>query len=177
MTRSHQRRPAACMCAGVGMLLAAAGHLRGQTASVSLTTDRWTATDSVGFVRHLGRPSIWIDKGVALARDIELRNGTIELDTAATEGTNFKGVAFHARSLDNSEVIFLRLGPSGTPEAVQYAPALNGVGAAWQIYHGPGANAIATLPRARWVHLRIEIAGNTASLFLDRAKTSRSGIG
>src|SRR4029077_1975112 len=54
---------------------------------------------------------------------------------------------------------------------VQYAPAFNNVAAAWQIYHGPGSNAVATIPRERWVHVRIELDGPTARIFVDTATT------
>jgi hypothetical protein len=54
---------------------------------------------------------------------------------------------------------------------VQYAPAFNNVAAAWQVYHGPGSNAVATIPRGRWFHIRIELDGLTARVFVDSATT------
>jgi hypothetical protein len=50
---------------------------------------------------------------------------------------------------------------------VQYAPALNGVAAAWQIYHGDDANAAVVLAFDTWLHVRIDVAGVTARLYLD----------
>jgi hypothetical protein len=94
---------------------------------------------------------------------IAFRDGTIELDMAGTPKTNFMGIAFHATDVDNSEVVFFRIGSSGTSEAVQYGPALNGRGAAWQVYHGDGANAVATLIRNEWMHVKIDIAGSEAN--------------
>lgn len=155
-------------------LLLVAGALSGpshiavaQSLTVPLTADRWTASDTIRFETHLGRLSVYISKGVALARDIDVRDGTIEYDMAATKTTNFVGAAFHARSLDFSEVVFFRIGSSRTPEAVQYGPALNDYGAAWQIYHGDGANAVAVLPREQWIHVKLVLAGQTASVFLN----------
>ena len=139
--------------------------------TVPLTPDAWTATDSIRFVSHLGRPALYIDRGVALAREAAMENGVLELDVAATEATNFLGVAFRAASPRFSNVVFLRPGASGTEEAVQYGPAFNSVGVAWQVYHGEGANAVAELPRDRWIHVRLELDGPIARLFLDGATT------
>src|SRR5689334_15919717 len=132
-----------------------------QTATVPLTAADWEGTDSVRIESYLGRPSLYINRGVALARTLTLENGTIDYDVAATATTSFLGLAFRAASPRFSEVILLRPRQSGTIEAVQYAPAFNNVAAAWQIYHGPGSNAVATIPRERWVHVRIELDGPT----------------
>jgi Tol biopolymer transport system component len=132
--------------------------------TIPLTPDRWTATDSLRFGDYQGRPSLYINRGVALANGVELRDGTLEYDMVVPRGGNFMGAVFHATSAENSEVIFFRPGQSGTMESVQYAPALNGVAAAWQIYHGEGANAAVPLAFDQWLHVRIDIAGVTATL-------------
>jgi hypothetical protein len=153
---------------GLAVVLAA-GLFRsaGAQTTIPLTPDRWTATDALRFENYLGRPSLFIDRGIALARGVELRDGTIELDMATPKGGNFMGAVFHASSADNSEVVFFRPGSSGTPDAMQYAPALNGVGAAWQIYHGDGANAAPELAFGPWLHVKIDIAGSVAKVYLN----------
>jgi len=52
---------------------------------------------------------------------------------------------------------------------VQYGPALNTYGVAWQIYHGPGGTAAAELHRERWTHVRMVFRGDSLSVFLDAA--------
>jgi len=131
-----------------------------------LTPSAWVASDSLRVETFLGRESIYIDKGEALIGQSDFRDGVLELDMAGTAKTNFMGVAFHATDPDNSEVVFFRIGSSGTSEAVQYGPALNGRGAAWQVYHGEGANAVASLTRNEWIHVKIDIAGSEAKVFL-----------
>ncbi len=155
---------AALLLAGVTPPRAAA-----QRENVPLSSDAWVATDSLQFLPYLGRPTLYINRGVALARGVKLENGTLELDVAASDTTNFLGVVFRAASPRFSNVIFLRPGSSGTEEAVQYGPAFNSVGVAWQVYHGDGANAVAELPRNRWIHLRVELEGPVARLFVDTA--------
>lgn len=140
-----------------------------QSIAVPPTPEAWNASDSIRFETYLGRQSVYINRGVALARSVALRNGTIEFDWAATARTNFLGGSFHATAPDNSESVFFRVGGSGAPDAVQYGPALNTYGVAWQVYHGPGANAAAELHRERWTHVRIDIAGDIATIYLDSA--------
>jgi hypothetical protein len=153
----------------LALLLAAGATPVSRT--VPLTPEAWTATDSIGFVSHLGRRALYIDRGVALARGAVMENGVLEMDVAATRATNFLGVVFRAASPRFSNVVFLRPGASGTEEAVQYGPAFNSVGVAWQVYHGEGANAVAELPRERWIGVRLELDGPVARLFLDSATT------
>jgi hypothetical protein len=140
-----------------------------QSNSVSLSPQAWSATDSIRAVSYLGRPALYINRGVALVTGARMENGTLDLDVAASDTTNFLGVAFRARTPRFSNVLFLRPGASGTEEAVQYGPAFNSLGVAWQVYHGEGANAVADLPRNRWIHLRVELDGPAARLYVDTA--------
>ncbi|HEU5217393.1 MAG TPA: hypothetical protein VFU23_01970 [Gemmatimonadales bacterium] len=140
-----------------------------QAVSVPLSAEAWTATDSVRLVTWLGRPSLYIRRGVALAQGASMENGTLELDLAASDTTTFLGVVFRAASPRFSNVIFFRPRLSGTEESVQYGPALNSLGVAWQVYHGDGANAIVSVPRNRWIHARIELDGPVARLYVDTA--------
>jgi hypothetical protein len=140
-----------------------------QTGTVPLVAEAWSATDSLRFVSYLGRPSLYINRGVALVRGASMENGVLDLDLAASDATTFLGVVFRAVTPRFSNVLFLRPGASGTEEAVQYGPAFNGVGVAWQVYHGDIANAVAVVPRNRWIHVRIELDGPVARLYVDTA--------
>ncbi len=152
-----------------------AGFYRSAVAqtTIPLTADRWTATNALRFESYLGRPSLFIDRGIALARGAELRDGTLELDMATPEGGNFMGAVFHASSVDNSEVVYFRPGASRTLDAMQYAPALNGVGAAWQIYHGDGANAAPELAFGTWLGVWTGAYGKGASAAVLRHEPDR----
>ena len=140
-----------------------------QTVTVPLTPDAWEGTDSVRVESYLGRRSLYINRGVALARGVTLENGTIEYDIAASPRTSFLGLSFRAVSPTFSEVLLARPRQSGTPQALQYAPAFNNVAAAWQVYHGPGSEAVANVERERWIHVRVELDGPTARFFFDSA--------
>lgn len=143
---------------------------RAQTDTIPLVPERWTATDSIRFETHLGRTALYINRGVALARDVELYDGVLEFSMAATPSTSFLGATFHAQRPDFAEILFFRPGQTGSTQAVQYGPAFNSLGAAWQVYSGDGANARADLVRERWIRVRLVLSGRTATLFLDDAQ-------
>lgn len=167
MTRTARR-----IRAGLTSLLLAAfipSAAAAQTSNVALSPEAWIATDSIRFVPYLGRPALYINRGVALVRGASMENGTLDLDLAASDVTTFMGVSFRAATPRFSNVVFLRPGSSGTDEAVQYGPAFNSLGVAWQVYHGDGANAVAVVPRNRWIHVRVELDGPVARLYVDTA--------
>jgi len=156
----------------VGLLAGPASALAAlQARNVSLSAEAWEGADTIRSLSYLGRPALYIHRGVALARGIAMENGVLELDAAASDSSNFMGVVFRAANPRFSNVIFLRPGASGTDESVQYGPAFNSYGVAWQVYHGEGANAVVELSRNHWIHLRLELDGPVARFYVDTATT------
>ncbi len=143
--------------------------LSAQTVTLPLTPAEWTATDSIRFETYLGRPAVYINTGVAMSRSAAFRNGTLEFDMAALPHSTNLGVGFRAQRADAYEVVFFRPGASGSDQAMQYAPAINSIPAAWQIYHGPGYNAVTTIPREKWIHVRIRVIADSAEVFVGDA--------
>jgi hypothetical protein len=82
----------------IALIVALGTTARAQTATVPLDAADWEGTDSVRVESYLGRPSLYINRGVALARDVTLENGAIDYDIAATPATSFLGLAFRAAS-------------------------------------------------------------------------------
>ena len=154
-----------------GLIAGLTLQARAQARSVPLDPSAWIASDSIRFTTWLDRPSVYINRGVALANGVDLINGTIEFDIAATDRSNNLGLAFHGRDLDHYEAIFFRPGLSGTIDAMQYSPGLNSLAVAWQVFYGDGANAAVDVPRGRWRHVSIRIHGDSADAFLDGSTT------
>src|SRR5262249_17285815 len=48
---------------------------------------------------------------------------------------------------------------------MQYTPVLN-TGANWQLYNGPGFTGAVDIPRDDWFHLRLEVTGAQARLYV-----------
>jgi hypothetical protein len=66
----------------------------------------------------------------------------------------------------NAEWIYLRQHKSGLPDALQYTPVLN-TGLNWQIYNGPGFTGAMDIPKDVWFHLRLEVVGAQAKLYVN----------
>lgn len=125
-------------------------------------------THSYEFRVVAGREALCLD-GVALLRGIELRNGAIAVDIAATGSRQFANLIFRARDIDNYEEAYLRLHKSRQPDAVQYSPVWNGE-ANWQLF--PQYQAAADLSGGDWVTLRIDFAGDRALITVDGEGTT-----
>jgi len=148
----------------IPVLMAAAGDGAAQQASVPFDGDHWSLAGSA-VVEHLGRPAL---RGGAVLEDVSFQDGVIEVDVAMDGRRCFPGIVFRMESATEAEYVYLRPHRSGEPVALQYTPLFSGLDA-WQLYHGPGFTAAAEIPHGRWVHLRLEVKGEQARLFLDSA--------
>jgi hypothetical protein len=117
---------------------------------------------------YLNRPSLYLERGIALMPDMQFADGTIEFDVAIHGHTGFAGVVFRGEGRDDFELIYLRTHRSRQWDALQYTPMFAGQ-EAWQLYAGPGYNGAAELPANRWVHVRIVVEGYEARVFVDHA--------
>ena len=134
----------------------------GQSDSISFDSPRWNLIDAE-IVQHLGRESL---VGTALLNDAELENGVIELDVAVSGARSYPGVVFRLQSETDYERLYVRPHRAGLyPDAVQYMPVING-SETWQLYNGAGYTAFAELAEDEWIHLRLEVSGRQARLFL-----------
>lgn len=115
-----------------------------------------------------GRSALWLKNNshVLQAGTEEFVDGTIEFDVAPMERGDFIAIVFRRESPQNHENIYLRPFSSGSFEALQYAPRING-SASWQLY--PEFNMTADLPRNKWTHLRIEIKGSGLTVYVNNA--------
>jgi hypothetical protein len=86
------------------ILLSAGNVLSAHAVSVSMDAKSWTVEDSQAtpagaFEEHLGRPSIHLQRGIAMLNGVSLQNGTVEADVIASHpGSGFVGLAFRMQS-------------------------------------------------------------------------------
>jgi hypothetical protein len=93
-----------------------------------------------------------------------LRDGVIDVDVATPASRGFFGIQFRIAG-NNCEWVYLRQHKSGYPDAMQYTPVLN-TGLNWQIYNGPGFTGAVDIPKDVWFHLRLEVSGAQAKLYV-----------
>jgi len=137
-----------------------------ETLSVPPDSPRWDLQGEAKRAEYQSRKCLSMNGGAALLKDFELRDGVFEVDVATSPTRGFFGIQFR---LDNDgvngEEVYLRPHKSGLPDAIQYTPILN-TGRNWQIYNGPGFTTAVDIPKESWFHLRLEVAGAQAKLYV-----------
>ena len=114
---------------------------------------------------HLGRESLYLRGGTALAEGVQLAHGVFEFDVAFPPGRDFPGALFRALDHRNYETFFVRPHQSGNPDATQYTPVFNDV-FGWQLYHGEPFQVPLELPCDEWLRIRIAFVGTRAEILV-----------
>ncbi|NIM91571.1 MAG: hypothetical protein GTO17_11560 [Candidatus Aminicenantes bacterium] len=129
---------------------------------IDFESERWVKVDAE-VVDHMGRQSLM---GIAYLKDVEFENGIIEVDIAVDGRRSYPGINFRIQSLENHERFYIRPHRSPLyPDALQYMPVFNGVGC-WQLYNGEGYTAGTNILTNEWIHLKMEISGRQARVYL-----------
>jgi len=149
-----------------GLLLLTTPLLGQQTLAIPPDSPRWELEQNAKVADYQGRQSLMLDGGAATLKNFEMRDGVIDVDIATPAKRGFFGIQFRiANDGANGEWVYLRQHKSGLPDAMQYTPILN-TGANWQIYNGPGFTGAIEIPKDVWFHLRLEVTGAQAKLYV-----------
>lgn len=137
-----------------------------QTLSIPPDSPRWILEGEAKPIEYLGRKSLYLNGGGATLKDFEMRDGVIDVDVATPASRGFFGIQFRiGNEGKDAEWFYLRQHKSGQPDAMQYTPVLN-TGLNWQIYSGPGFIGAVDIPKDVWFHLRLEVIGAQAKLYV-----------
>jgi hypothetical protein len=137
-----------------------------QTLSIPADSARWDLEGQAKAAEYQGRKCLFLDGGAAVLKDLEMRDGVIDVDVATPASRGFFGIQFRmVNDGANAEWVYLRQHKSGLPDALQYTPVLN-TGLNWQIYNGPGFTGAIDIPKDVWFHLRLEVVGAQARLYV-----------
>jgi len=178
-------KPAKCISALMILTCALPSFSPCSAETVDFDSDRWSMPNARVF-EHLGRKALM---GTAYLEDLEFEDGVIEVDIAVTGRRSYPGIRFRIQDPGNYEECYIRPHRAGLyPDAVQYTPVFNGI-SCWQLYSGDGYTAAAEIGTDEWIHMKIEVTGDRARVFLGEAVeavleigrlehgTSRGGIG
>jgi hypothetical protein len=113
-------------------------------------------------VEWQGRPALRLEGGFALLRDLTVEDALVEIDLGVDPGGAYPGLAFRGRSREEIELLYCQPHTSGQWDALQYDPVFHGSNT-WQIFHGPGCQAAATVDAGHWITLQVELRGHTAT--------------
>jgi hypothetical protein len=159
------RRALTCAFAALAVVEPALAQAPSSLA-VAPDSPRWDLQGTAKPSRMLGRDCLALDGGAAGLKEFQMRDGVIDVDVATPAPRGFFGIQFRVSDDGaNGEWVYLRQHKSGLADAMQYTPVLN-TGLNWQLYSGPGFTGAVDIPRDAWFHLRLEIAGAQAKLFV-----------
>ena len=149
----------------LALSIATAVHPQTQP-SISIPPDspRWELEGQAKVADYQGRKALLLDGGGATIKDFQMRDGVVDVDVATPAKRGFFGIQFRIQG-DNGEWVYLRQHKSGLPDAMQYTPVLN-TGLNWQLYNGPGFTGAVEIPRDVWFHLRLQVTGAQAKLYV-----------
>jgi hypothetical protein len=137
-----------------------------QSVSIPPDSPRWQLEGQANATDYQGRKCLHLDGGAATLKDLVLSDSVIDVDVATPAKRGFFGMQFRiANDGANAEWVYLRQHESGYPDAIQYTPVLN-TGANWQIYNGEGFTGNVDIPKDVWFHLRLEVVGAQARLYV-----------
>jgi len=138
-------------------------QIRAQGDIIDFESDHWVLKNAQ-IVQHMERKCL---SGYAYLKDLEFENGVIEVDIAVDGTRSYPGIVFRMQSEQDYERFYIRPHRSNLyPDVLQYTPAFNGVDS-WQLYNGEGFTAGASIPVNQWIHLKIEISGAQARIYLN----------
>ena len=144
---------------------------------IPMSADKWETKDNVEFLQADAYPLgvMKVTKGVAIAKDINFRNGTIEFDVIPN-GPMGAGIGFRRRDDETYEDFYLRPKPKcdQAVDCMQYAPQTHGV-LLWDVfpqYQGP-----APLKDDGPNHIKMVISGQRMNIFVNGATSPTLAIG
>ena len=133
---------------------------------IDFESDRWEHVSSK-VVQYLGRNCLM---GYAFIKDLEFENGIIEFDISVSRDRSYPGVFFRMQENGDCEHLYIR--PHRTKfynDAIQYTPSINNI-TGWQLYNGLGYTAGIEIPFDEWIHIRLEVLGKRARIYIDNNK-------
>ena len=142
-----------------------------ETLAVPADSPRWELEGDAKVVDFDGRKCLRMDGAAAVLKDLDFRDGVIDVDVNTPAKRGFVGFDIRIdKDQANYEEIYFRQHQTGQADALQYTPVL-GTGRNWQLYNGPGFTGQVDIPRSEWFHLRLVVTGAQAKLYLRDMET------
>ncbi len=139
-----------------------------ETINVDFSSKDWKTFGSTEITEFDSILTTYIPKGTGIGYldGLDFQNGIIECDLFSPSNKAYLGIVFRITSLNNFEYIYFQPHTSGKWDAVQYDPIFNR-SATWQLYNGTAFQAVANIPVREWFHVKIQVIGDSAKVYLD----------
>jgi hypothetical protein len=149
------------------ILLASTIAFAQEPIKIPMTADRWETKDNATFETDPTYPLgvMTVTKGVAVLKDFNFRNGTIEFDVIP-RGPMGAGIGFRRRDDDTYEDFYLRPRPKcdAAEDCIQYAPETHGV-LLWDVF--PQYQSPAPVEEKSTNHIKMVINGQRMNIYVN----------
>lgn len=125
----------------------------------------WQTEGKVLKENYKNKDCLRTDEGVAIAQNLNFKNGIIEFSMCIQPGRGFAGIRFHGDGMGDTEEFYIRKHQSGNPDAMQYTPVYNGI-AGWQLYYGDGYSAAKQHVFDEWFKIKMVISGTKGEVYI-----------
>ena len=159
------------LCLVASLLVAGYLTTTGQVINIHFGMDKWdTAGTALNKETFKGKEAVLLKSGAIFTKNLDLRDGIIEVDMSFPQQRGFPGIGFRMLDINNFELFYVRPHQSGNPDATQYTPAFNGL-TGWQLYHGEGYTKAIPYKFDEWHHIKIDVHGLQAEIYIDDMQT------
>ncbi|WP_343914630.1 family 16 glycoside hydrolase [Aquimarina litoralis] len=139
------------------------GFCQNSPINIDMQDANWILPKDAIFENFDNRKTLLLKGNRATVKNLQFRNGTIEVDVYANSKRSFAGITFRKQN-DHMEEVYMRMHKSSQVDAVQYTPIFNNE-SNWQLY--PEYQAQVTFKNKGWNHLRIEVTNTAAEVFVN----------
>lgn len=91
---------------------------------IEMIPSNWNIPNDALFEKFDNRKTLVLKNGRATVKNLNFKNGSIEVDVSAKSKRNFAGISFRELD-DNLEEVYMRLHKSNQADAIQYTPMFN----------------------------------------------------
>jgi hypothetical protein len=145
-----------------------------QAIKIAMAAEHWQTETGV-FEKIQGMDALALhDGGLAIAKGVTLRDGTIEFD--AQPLVMGAGLAFRQRDNDTFESFYIR--PTGkcsqAANCLQYSPQTHGV-LLWDLY--PEYQSAAPIRDGEWNHIKIVVSGRRMNVYVNGGSSPSLQVG
>ena len=130
---------------------------------VAMTANNWEIPKDAYFETFENRETLVLQQGRARVKQLNFKNGTIQVDVYANPKRSFAGINFREKN-DNMEEVYMRMHKSNQVDAIQYTPVFNNE-SNWQLYREYQAKI--PFKKKGWNTLRLDVQDQSTKVYIN----------
>ncbi|WP_299626638.1 family 16 glycoside hydrolase [uncultured Tenacibaculum sp.] len=137
-----------------------------QTTTIEMSSANWDLPKGAKFEKFDNRKTLILPRSRATVKNLQFKNGTIEVDIYANSKRSFAGITFRKQN-NTMEEVYMRMHKANQADAIQYTPIFNNE-SNWQLYREYQANV--SFKNIGWNTLKIDVNNQIADVYVNGNK-------